>query len=210
MRTFLKFCFLGSFLFILEVQASAKKETTVSYLQYVDEITNDFVKEMENETGLSCRGSGGSMPYDVEEFDIMLVGYRRATQEEARALMVTAIQKLLKKINEHEKIRHFLREHPFTESRASISIAFQTNHGTRYLDGSIALVFNARNKIFYERAENQLVKYPPVFDARTGGIDSPAHEKVQEKLVRLAEEPYEEAVQIVAAMPKQYPFKKLR
>ncbi len=210
MRTFLKFCFLGSFLFILEVQASAKKETTVSYLQYVDEITNDFVKEMENETGLSCRGSGGSMPYDVEEFDIMLVGYRRATQEEARALMVTAIQKLLKKINEHEKIRPFLREYPFTESRASISIAFQTNHGRRYLDGSIALAFNARNKIFYERAEKQLVKYSATINCATGKIDSPAYEKVQEKLVRITDETYEEAVKIVADSPAIAMAKKQR
>jgi hypothetical protein len=105
---------------------------------------------------------------------------------------------LLKKINEHKKIRPFLREYPFNESRAKVSISFQTNKAAYYLDGSVASVFCARNKIFYRTAKKQLVKYGPVYDATTGGIFSPAYEREEEILIPLIEEPYEEAVKIVA------------
>ncbi len=182
-----------------------EKEKVKDYLVYVDEITNDFIREMEEETGLRCSGSGGSMPHDVEEFEVMFNECRRMTIEEARWLEVKAIEKLVKKINEHEKIRPFLREYPFGQNRVGISLSFYTKRGEYYLDGSVVLVFNAKNTIFYKKAEKRLIKYRPIYDAETGGIYSPAHEEEEERLVRLHEEPYEEAVKIVETMPPPPP-----
>jgi hypothetical protein len=191
----------------IQVMANEKKEE--NYLRYVNEITRDFVTEMEKETGLGCIGSGGSMPHDVEEIEVIFVGYRRATLEEARALTVLAIQKLLKKINAHEKIRPFLREYPFTESRVGIEISFQNDQARYYLDGSVAFAFNSRNRIVYNKAEKRLIKYGPTYDAETGGIYSPAYEKEEERLVKLTEESYEEATKIVAPVLSSQPLKKI-
>jgi len=180
-----------------------------AYLRYVKEIVNDFVREMEKETGLSCSASGGSMPHDVERLEVRFIEYRRVTLEEARQLEVKAIQKLLKKVNEHEKIRPFLREYPFDHNRVGISLAFETDRAGYYLDGSVAFVCNGNNTIFYDKAEKQLVKYSPIYDGVTGGIFKQAHEEEEEILVPLTTEPYEEAVKIVAATaPLEKPRKK--
>ena len=203
-----KSCLICLFI-LIGCQPVEEKVKEENYLHYVNQVTYSFIEEMEKETGLYCSGSGGSMPHDVEEIKVMFVGYRRATIEEARALTVKGIQKLLEKINSHEKIRPFLREYPFTESRARISIAFQTNQGRRYLDGSVALVSNARNQIFYRRAEKQLIKHAPTINGATGGIFSPAYESIEERLELIIKEPYEDAVKIVEAARPPPPFKKL-
>ncbi len=202
------FCILFLSFMPIKYDKKMEKEKQKDYLVYVDEITNEFIREMEEETGLRCGGSGGSMPHDVEKFYVRFVEHRRTTIEEARWLEVKAIQKLLKKINEHEKIRPFLREYPFDDNRVMISLSFYTKQGGDYLDGSVVQVCNAKKMIFYSRAEKQLIKYRPIYDAETGGIAKPAHEEEEERLVDLYEEPYEEAVKIVDAMPPPPPPQK--
>ena len=116
---------------------------------------------------------GGGMPHDVEEIFLNFIAYQRATIEQARKLEVEVTEKLLKRVNEHEKIRPFLREYPFKAGRIGIMIAFEKSENTNYKDGSVALIFQGRNKIFYRRAD------------KNG------------KLMDLHEEPYEEAYRIV-------------
>ena len=113
------------------------------------------------------------MPHDVEEVSLSFIAYQRATIEQARKLEVEVTEKLLKRVNEHEKIRPFLREYPFKAGRIKIMIAFEKSENTYYTDGSVVLVFQARNKLFYDQANKD------------------------EELVDLYEEPYEEAYRIV-------------
>lgn len=94
------------------------------YVMYADEIVKAFEREMEENFGLSCCGGGGSMPYNVKEIEVLFEVPHKATVEEARYLEVEATQRLLKKINSHEKIRPYLNVFPFTESDVSISIHF--------------------------------------------------------------------------------------
>ena len=98
---------------------NAKPIQPPEYLIYVNEVTRQFEKEMQKEFGLLCIGSGGSMPHDVEEIDVRFAAYRKATIEQARILVVLATQKLLKMINNHKKIRPFLREYPLKTPSAS-------------------------------------------------------------------------------------------
>ncbi len=153
------------------------------YSVYVKEIINSFAEEMNREFGLVCVGDGRKMPRDVEEIDIKFKAYRRATTEEARAFQVIVTQKLLEKINAHEKIRPYLREFPFKSERVSVTISFSMPNGLRYSDGSVALVQPARNKIFYCTTD-----------------------PFTKKLIDLLEEPYAEAEQFV----KERPPKNLR
>ncbi|MFI5334717.1 MAG: hypothetical protein ACHQT8_06120 [Chlamydiales bacterium] len=149
-------------------------EETKPYLKYVDQITKEFEHEIVDEFDLVGIGSGGKMPHDVQEISVSFIAYRRATIEQARVLEVTAIEKLLKKINENEKIRPFLREHPFKADRVDVSIAFCKDDNSRYDDGSVAHVFQSRNRLMYT-----------------------AQERATAKRVLLLEEPYEEALRLI-------------
>lgn len=144
------------------------------YLKYADQIIREFEKESAKEFKLVCSGNGGGMAHDVEEISVDFFAYRTATIEEARALEVAMTEKLLKKINENEKIRPFLREYPFKPERATVSVSFHKRDGSSYTDGSVAQVFQVKNRIFYSGA------YPETED-----------------YYDLLEEPYEDALKLV-------------
>ena len=201
---------LGRYLLLVLILFSGfnvnAKEKGDEYLTYVHEIINSFSKDMQKEYGLICVGSGGRMPHDVEEIDIMFYCYQYATIAEARQLFVTVTEKLVDKINQNEKIRPFLREYPFTSkpadriftwSRANISLSFCKKDGSHYLDGSVASVCQARDgKISYDAAELQKRKLPNIIGL-DGKIEVVGEEIEREVYIPLLEEPYEEAAKIV-------------
>jgi len=171
------------------------------YGKYVKEIVKAFANDIENEfEGIHYTGSGGSMPKDVEKIDVIFVAYRNATVEEARKIEVTAIQKLVKRINEHEKIRPFLREYPFRPTRVGVSVSFRDENDERPHDGSVAYVCFAKNIIFYDAAEIRKEMSLPGSDCRDPNniINYPSEEELVENFVDLHEETFEEAVKILS------------
>src|SRR5271163_1992438 len=91
----------------------SKEHYLPDYEEYVNEIVNDFVKDMGKKYKLHCYGSGGSMPNDVEKIDVLFISYCKSTVDDARRMEVNAVQELLRRINTHEKIKPYLREYPF-------------------------------------------------------------------------------------------------
>lgn len=144
------------------------------YQLYVQEIVKPYAKEIEQEFDLVCIGNGGRMPRDVEEIEVLFVAYRRATIEQARELEVRATEKLLHAINSHEKIRPYLREHPFKANRVKVCVSFRKGDDSYYSDGSVAYMSIIRGNILYR-------------------ADNPS----SEKYIYLLSEPYEEAVKLV-------------
>lgn len=168
------FCILGISLFFFG-GCNIYAEEKCDYEDFVHEIINDFKKKAEKELGLICIGRGGRMPDGkVEEIEVGFVTYRKGTVEEARRLEVQATEMLLKKINNHNKIRPFLKVYPFTSDRAEVSISFNKPDNTAYKDGSVTYAFQVKNKIFYKSED---------------GV-SPTYKTI-------AEEPYEDARRIV-------------
>ncbi|MCE5318686.1 MAG: hypothetical protein LLG04_15145, partial [Parachlamydia sp.] len=179
---------------------NANESESDAYLEYVRQITNSFIEEMEDECpDFHCIGSGGSMPYDVEEIEVCFVAHRRATVEEARRLEVYGVQKLLNKINAHEKIRPYLREYPFKSNRVGMSIAFYAKNDEYHHDGSVVYVSVIKSKVFYDRAEKRKSMIPGRLDCRdpNNTIETPPREEITEELISLFEEPYEDALRIV-------------
>ena len=167
--------FVLSFLFLTSGKAvDHKKNESAVYVKYANEIINSFVREMKEEFNLHCSGSGGGMPYDVEEISVGLVSYKKASIEDARELEVMATERLLKLINEHEKIRPFLREYPFKANRAKVAIYFSPIKNAKLEEDVVARVTQIKNKIYYL-----------------------TEEKVTKQYISLAEELYEEALKIV-------------
>jgi hypothetical protein len=137
------------------------------YIQYVSEITSQFLKQIYKEFKLECEGSGGRMPYDVEEISVMLAASHSATVEEARELEIICTERLAEIVNAHEKIRPFLREYPFPPSRASIAISFDLSNKKKGIaeDEDVVFVFQAKERIFYRaRKPEQRYGFNPIKD----------------------------------------------
>lgn len=167
---FIKEMFGKSFLFVIMFFwctsfASAKEIRLPEYLKYSGEATRTFSKEIEKELGIYCCGSGGSMPDDVEEIEVECFAYQHATIEQARDLLIKATEKLRSTINSHLKLRPFLREYPFTVPRTKVAISFvkkRTNES--YTDGSVAYVFQVRNRIYYHAEDAKTHNFIDLFD----------------------------------------------
>ena len=162
-----------AFLFVVFMGCNVNAENLEKedYEVYVNQIVKEFAQVMKEDLGLRCIGEGGRMPYDVETIAVDFISYQNASIDQARLLEVKATEKLLQIVNNHEKIRPYLREFPFKFNRADVSIAFRKTDNSRYTDRSVTLVYQAKNKIYYRR-------YNPLSD----------------QLQPLAEEPYEEAL----------------
>jgi hypothetical protein len=159
-----------------ELKVTANQYKSPIYTQYVAEVTSTFLKEIYKEYGFRSGGSGGSMPYDVEEIEVSFDSNQSATVEQARELEIKLTERFVQIINGHEKIRPFLREYPFPSSRVRVDISFTIPSKTKLpIDNSVLLVFQAKNRIFYRaiNPDNQYVLKP------------------------IMDEPYEEALKIV-------------
>jgi hypothetical protein len=144
-------------------QVNATEEES-DYTQYVDEIVNKFAKDMKRRFGLVCEGSGGSMPYDVEEIMVNFQMYHKVSIEEARKLEIEATEALVKMINDHEKIRPYLREFPFPAGRTEVQIGFVNKRGLPHTDGSVVFLFQARDRLLYRKVNKQTERLEPLYE----------------------------------------------
>lgn len=189
----------------------SKESKSTEYLKYVNEIVNDFAKHMKIKHKLHCYGSGGSMPTDVEKIEVMFISYAHLGVAEARKLEVAAVEDLLRRINSHEKIRPYLREYPFHPDRVDILISFRTKTDDYPLDGSVALMFLAKNKIFYRAAEMKMSASIPFthIHGKNEWTTEIIPGKLEETLVPILDETYEDALKIVGVTSSQQKTSKL-
>ena len=148
------------------------------YIKYVDEVVKSFALQMQKELNLECIGDGGRMPHDVEKIEIDFDVKRRASIEEARKLQIFVATRFLQAINAHEKLRPFLHEYPFSLARIHLSIGFVNEFDQGFADGTVSSTFLCNGIIHYR-------SYNPI----------------EEKLVNFHQEPYQEALKIIADTP---------
>jgi hypothetical protein len=161
-------------LFMMNHMTLTGNEDINLYGKYIDEIQVEFIKQMEKEFQLSCSGTGQCMPKKLEGICVSFDAYREGTLEEARKIEIIGTEKLLKLINDHEKIRPFLSHYPMTHEGADVSIGFIKKSYKLFPYGTVAFVCQGKGKIHYH--------------ARDAKVDY---------LVKLKEETYEEAYEIV-------------
>ncbi len=160
MKTFNKKKLITCFLFLLIDQIkSVLYAKPYEYVQrqdeiYLDEISANFINEVEKEFGLSLHAFGASMPDKIEMINLRFELEKAVTVEEARWLLINLRKKLSSKVNENGKIRKFLAEYPFTPERANITLYFPAKNGINNID----FVHVGKNKIYYckynEKEEN--------------------------------------------------------
>ncbi len=150
----------------------ADKAARAEYRVYVEEVKRTIAEQLLKELRLVYFGDSGSMQGKVEEIGMQFKTYRRATVDEARALHLFVMNKIVEAINAHEKIQPFLAERPFTYKRVSVAIAFEGPYG-RYSDGTVGRTSNVtdlagavenRNRIFYDSVDPFTGDHPDLFD----------------------------------------------
>ncbi len=151
----------------------------------IDETFMAFAKEMRKELGLYSENMGGRMANDIEEISVRFVKFRPTGLEEARELEVLVSERLLRAINENEKLRPFLKKYPFTNDDVKVCIAFRDRKYFSYDDGSMERVTRVGDQVTYY-AEPVYKKDAPVYF----GVSV------------VAEESYKEAQKIVQETPK--------
>jgi len=173
-----------------------EKSPYIEYISYVNEIREAFAAQILNDQHLICVGDSGKMHEKVEEMGLQFKANRRATVEEARALQLHVMNKLVEAVNTHPKLQPFLAERPFTHKHVTISISFEDSNGS-HADG-IAWIHNIPDSAGAVENRNKLFYY--TLDPYTG------------KLTDLFDEPYDKAFELVQAslpmkLEKSYPFK---
>ena len=125
------------------------------YSKYENEVTNTFIKKACKKYGLSVWGAGGSMPYDVESIVVDFAIKEKGSIDSARVLLVKLREELVEVVNNHEKIRPYLREYPFTPERAKISIDFKDKNGVSNSDVSVSLVLVGKGEQVVYTSKNE-------------------------------------------------------
>jgi hypothetical protein len=110
---------------------------------------------------------------DVIYISLSFMSFSNMNLEDARILEVELIERFLRIVNNHKKIRPYLREYPFPALSVDIMLSFEP---FEYKDKCVNHVFQARGKLFYY-----------------------FHGNVGRDCVPDLEEPYEEAYNIVKA-----------
>lgn len=155
------------------------------YIRYVNEVYEAVSEEMFKQMGLVCEGDKGQMHDKVEQMGLRFRAHRHATIEEARAMHVFVLEKLVDAINAHERLQPFLEERPFTYKRVSVQISFK-GLGEPCFEGHVAWLFNVANLAEHH---NRLCYY---------SIDSFKGESSD-----LFEEPYKTAIELAKAFPPE-------
>lgn len=176
---------LGHRLFIEEETWQNSKAPSARYMDDVNDLRIRFALQMQIELNLLCSGDRGRMHENIELIGYDFIANRRASIEEARALHLYVMNKLVMAVNANEKLRPFLDERPFTYKRAMISISFEGPNGP-YSDGTVAYISNVsdlaveenRNKIFYRS-----------IDPLAGTFQNLLEEHREEAVQRAAESP---------------------
>lgn len=138
-RTFLaKFGLLSIFLFLCACSLQADNERT-ELEQEIDHRFAAFTQKMQDTCELYWQ-MGGDLVYGVNEVGGGAFAYYRATQEEARRLILQSAEELLSTINSNEKLKPYLAKFPFPSDRLRLKITFQPKRYSFERKGSIQSV----------------------------------------------------------------------
>ena len=157
--------------FTVKWDKSDQNEEVPVYIKYADSITNPFVKDMCKKHHLSYFGGGGGFLHNVENITIEFVSHSIADVEQARSLLLSCSEELLKRVNADETIRPYLNHYPFTAKDISIGICYFDRNGTWVKSKCIASASVAEGPIYYT-----------IFDEEANNLKTFHKESYQEAL----------------------------
>ena len=111
------------FIAIIIILSSCNDLTDKEKLSY--QMINMHAEKQKKNNHLNLIGSGGAIPDKINVLMLSYVGYQKLQLDEARKLMVKSIEDLIQKVNATPEIHPYLRDYPFTEKNADITITFR-------------------------------------------------------------------------------------
>ena len=160
---------------------------TTNLEKAIDTTFRPFLLKIWNDYDLDCWDIGGDIDDSFNEVGCHLVAHYPATQNEARKLLLTVVDVLLKNINNNEALKPYLAEDPFPANRLKIRLRFTDKNHYSYLDGTLEYVVLDGNEISY----HQQIKIPGKNEDFYGTIESK----------QIAKESYLEALRLTQLIP---------
>jgi hypothetical protein len=167
--------FLLTFLFFTYSCSSPEPR----YIQLVDKIMDAYSSELKLKHDMYLTGKGGMMMHNIKVICATYISFAACSVDEARRLYVEIAEEYLNRINEHEEMRQYLNNYPFTISNLELNIGFDDITYHRRGDGYVGCMYVVHSNLYYKAY------------------------KEDGKLYTLYKEPYSEAVRIVAAEQAQ-------
>jgi len=88
----------------------------------VNQITQETAKKLKEKKNLILIGTGGQMMHEIEMLAMSFNYYHEVNLEQARELLIYAINEYISDINNNQDVRPYLHEYPFTSKNAEIRI----------------------------------------------------------------------------------------
>jgi len=121
MKRFLNFS-LFLFMFVSVFGCNSFRDKMPEYEKIADKITNRTAEKLKKEKKLILIGIGGRMMDDIQMMAMSFNYYHEVNLEQARELLIYAINEYLSDINNNQDVRPYLHEYPFTSKNVEIRI----------------------------------------------------------------------------------------
>jgi hypothetical protein len=152
--------FLMSFIFLFGCNSNREP----NYIDMSNEIVDNYLIDMKSYHGLRCFGRGGGFMEKVNVISISFTLQGQRNQMELREIIVSITEDLLKRYNNNQEIRPYLKNYPFTAENLRIAIYLVDDKGAHiHNKGSLrdlfSGVFQSYGEVSYA-VENDLKPYP--------------------------------------------------
>lgn len=119
------------------------------YARVARRITAQTAQQLLEEKQLVCFGSGGGMIDQVNRVNMAFNYYQKVSLEEARELVVYALNTYLNNINSNEEVRPYLANYPFLVKDITIRIGIWKPGHKRPDPDNIYFISLRRGMIYY-------------------------------------------------------------
>ncbi len=115
-------------------------------------------QELQKEAHLYKIGEGGAMFDQIKWLQLAFLYYEPLDEDQARKLLIYAVDKLVTAVNANQKIRPYLANDPFTPKNVKIGIALFKSDGSTCNFGDLSFVASNQGKLKY------IVEHPDPFN----------------------------------------------
>lgn len=127
-----------------------------------DKVVSQVEICQKKKNNLDLIGSGGSIPENIEGFNLHFNVCKNVDVSQAREIAISVVEDLLSRVNSNREILQYLQPCPFTENQTDLIIAFYQPNGQRALPPNVASVYVINGKMLYTQyEEDNIKKIPP-------------------------------------------------
>lgn len=140
---------LACFIFVFGLSCSPSKSTTLPYADIFYKVRKNAADKLEKKYDLKLSGFGEGLMGNINLMYLSFQVNHSISKNDARNLIVNAVQDLLADINENEEIRQYLAVYPFDTNHVEIDIFIGTPENGNLYHPYLGVVSACRSNIEY-------------------------------------------------------------